>query len=85
MYGYTKFKFNGTDCVIFYNILKLTAQKAIDEFNLAVSGKGCDQELINHYIVVPKSKMPIIACILETEYKRGYDARMVAEEYIYED
>jgi hypothetical protein len=85
MYAYTEFVFNKTECVIFYNTLKLTAQKAIDEFNLAVSGQGCNQELINHYIVVPKSKMPIIACICETEYKRGYDARMIAEEYIYED
>ncbi len=85
MYGYTEFKFNGTECVIFYNTLKLTAQQAIDDFNLAISGQGCNKELIPHYIVIPKSKLPIMECICETEYQRGYNARMEAEEYIYED
>lgn len=85
MYSYTEFVFNNTNCVIFYNCLKMTAQQAIDDFNLIMSGQKHNEELVEHYIVVPKSKMPIIACICETEYKRGYDARMIAEEYIYED
>lgn len=85
MYGYIEFKFNKMDCVVFYNYLKMNSQQAIDDFKHIMAGEPHDNELAEHYIVVPKSKMPIIACICETEYKRGYDARMIAEEYINED
>lgn len=85
MYKQVDFKVKSTECVIFYDNNKLTEEQAINDFNLAISGQGCNKELIPHYIVIPKSKLPIMECLCETEYQRGYIARMEAEDYIYGD
>lgn len=85
MYKQVDFKVKSTECVIFYDSNKLTEEQAINDFNLAISGQGCNKELIPHYIVIPKSKLPIMECLCETEYQRGYIARMEAEDYIYGD
>lgn len=85
MFKQFNFEFKVTQCVIFYDSDKMTEEQAANEFSRAMSGEKCNRDLLPYYIVIPKSKLPIMECICETEYKRGYDARMEAEEYIYED
>lgn len=79
------FSMNGIEYIMLYDSEKLTDEQALAECEFVGWGMGNCKELFPHYLIVEKMKTPILNTIKEhiseKEYSRGYNARMVDEEY----